>query len=235
MQIDVIGFDADDTLWQTEVHYLQAQRSLAKILNQWEPEETINDILYQIEINNLPHYGYGIKAFVLSMIETAIHISKGEIRGDQIEHILRIGQKMLAAEVILQPHVRDTLKHVSTTYRLMILTKGDLLDQTKKVKDSGLESFFFAVEIVSDKTPGTYAQILNKYQVNPRNFLMVGNSIRSDVHPVLKLGGCAVYIPADTTWEHEIVPGFDTSQNGFYTLEHIGQLAELITRISNAD
>ena len=234
MQIDLIGFDADDTLWQTEVHYLQAQRSLGKILNQWESVEKINKILYEIEINNLPRYGYGIKAFVLSMIETAIHISGGKVRGDQIEQILRIGTKMLDAEVILWPHVKETLEHLSSTYRMMILTKGDLLDQTKKVKRSGLASFFFTVEVVNDKTPETYARILEKYRVSPENFLMIGNSIRSDVHPVLKLGGTAVYIPADTTWEHEIVSGFDTSQNGFYSLEHIGQLFALITKISDA-
>ncbi len=234
MQIDLIGFDADDTLWQTEVHYIQAQRSLGKILNQLESAEKINEILYEIEINNLTRYGYGIKAFVLSMIEAAIRISGGKIRGDQIEQILEIGMKMLDAEVILQPHVQETLEHLSSTYRLMILTKGDLLDQTNKVKRSGLASFFFTVEVVNDKTPETYASILEKHRVSPENFLMIGNSIRSDVYPVLKLGGTAVYIPADSIWEHEIVPGFDTSQNGFYSLEHIGQLFELITNISDA-
>jgi len=235
MQIDLIGFDADDTLWQTEVYYLQAQHSLEKILNQWESIEKINESLYQIQINNLSHYGYGIKAYVLTMIETAVHISGGEIRGEQIEQILKLGKKMLDREVVLRPYVEETLKQLSSSYRMMILTKGDLLDQTNKVKRSGLASFFFAVEVVTDKTPEAYTKILNKHRVSPENFLMVGNTIRSDVEPVLKLGGAAVHIPADTTWEHEIVPGFDTSQNGFYSLKHIGQLVELITQINNAN
>lgn len=235
MQIDLIGFDADDTLWQTEVHYLQAQSSLGKILSQWESVEKINEILYQIAINNLPYYGYGIKAYVLSLIETAIHISGGEIRGDQIEQILKIGRKMLDMEVVLLPHVKETLEHLSSSNRMMILTKGSLLDQTRKVKHSGVASYFFTVEVVNDKTPETYAKILAKYQVKPKNFLMIGNSIRSDVDPVLKLGGTAVHVPAETTWEHEIVPGFDTSQKGFYSLDHIGQLAELIAKINNAN
>lgn len=235
MQIDLIGFDADDTLWQTEVYYLQAQHSLEKILNQWESIEKINESLYQIQINNLSHYGYGIKAYVLTMIETAVHISGGEIRGEQIEQILNLGKKMLDREVVLRPYVEETLKQLSSSYRMMILTKGDLLDQTNKVKRSGLASFFFAVEVVTDKTPEAYTKILNKHRVSPENFLMVGNTIRSDVEPVLKLGGAAVHIPADTTWEHEIVPGFDTSQNGFYSLKHIGQLVELITQINNAN
>lgn len=152
MQIYLIGFDADDTLWQTEVHYLQTQRILGKILNQWAPVEKINEMLYDIEINNLSRYGYGIKASILSMIEAAIHPSIRKIRSDQIEQILEIGMRMFDAEEVLQPHIEKTLEHLSSTYRMMILTKGDLLDQTNKIKRSGLASFFFAVEVVSEKT-----------------------------------------------------------------------------------
>jgi len=205
------------------------------ILSHWEPAEKINEILYQIQVKNLPYYGFGIKTYILSMVETALHISGGEIRGDQIEQILKIGTKMLDLDVILLPHIEETLKYLSSNFRLMILTKGDLLDQTRKVKKSGLSSFFFAVEVLVDKTPDTYKSVLDKYQVNPNTFLMVGNSIRSDVEPVLQLGSTAVHIPANTTWQHEIVSDFDPSQRRFYTLEHIVQLPELITRINHAN
>lgn len=235
MPIELIGFDADDTLWQTEIHYLQAQQALGLILSHWDQAENIDEILYQIHINNIPYYGYGIKSYILSMIETALHVSAGEIRGEQIEQILKIGKKMLDLNVVLLPHIEETLISLSSNFRLMILTKGDLLDQTRKVKQSGLASFFFAVEILVEKTSETYASVLEKYQVNPNNFLMVGNSIRSDVEPVLQLGGTAVHIPASTTWKHELVSEFDTSQKGFFTLEHIGQLPELIVRINHAD
>ena len=234
MKINLIGFDADDTLWHTEVHYIHAQQSLERLLNPWGSPEEINEILYKIEIDNLPRYGYGIKAFVLSMIEAAIHFSGGEIHGDQIEQILALGRKMLDAEVVLRPHVPETLEFLSSSYRMMILTKGDLLDQTGKVKRSGIAPYFSMVEVVNDKTPQTYTKILDKYHINPQNFLMVGNTIRSDIHPVLALGGNAVHIPAASTWEHEILPDFDTSQNGYYTLDHIGQLVDLIARISDA-
>jgi len=234
MKIDLIGFDADDTLWHTEVHYIHAQQSLKRLLSDWGSPEEIDKILYKIEIDNLPRYGYGIKAFVLSMIEAAIHISGGEIRGAQIEQILGFGREMLEAEVVLRPHVAETLESLASSYRMMILTKGDLLDQTVKVKRSGIASYFSMVEVANDKTPETYAKILDKYHITPQNFLMVGNTIRSDIHPVLTLGGTAVHIPAASTWEHEILPDFDTSHNGYYMLDHIGQLVELIARISDA-
>lgn len=234
MNIDLIGFDADDTLWHTETHYITAQQSLEQLLGAWGSPEKIGKLLYEIEIDNLPRYGYGIKAFVLSMIETAIQISGGQIHGDQIEEILTIGRTMLDAEVILRPNVAETLKHLSPSFRLMILTKGDLLDQTAKVKRSGIAHHFSIVEVVNDKNPETYTKILYKYHVNPENFLMIGNTVRSDIDPVLALGGTAVHIPADSTWEHEMVPGFDATQNGYYQLEHMGQLTDLIAKMCNA-
>ena len=234
MKFDLIGFDADDTLWHTEIHYTQAQDSFKQLLSPWAPAERIDEILNECILNNLQGYGYGIKAFILSLIEAAILISEGEIRGDQIEQIISIGKTMKSADVILRPHVKQTLQNLVSTYRLMLITKGDLLDQTTKVESSGLASFFSIVEVVNDKNAETYASILEKYHVDPHHFLMVGNTIRSDVHPVLALGGTAVYIPADSTWDHEMVPGFDTTQNGFYELEHMGLLTELIDRISHA-
>jgi putative hydrolase of the HAD superfamily len=235
MKFDLIGFDADDTLWHTEIHYTLAQNTFRHLLSPWSPSERIDEILNECILSNLPEYGYGINSFILSLIEAGILISEGQIRGDQINQILSLGKAMKSADVVLRPHVKGPLKNLVSTYRLMLITKGDLLDQTTKVERSGIASFFSMVEVVNDKNVESYATLLEKYAVDPRNFLMVGNTIRSDVHPVLALGGTAVYIPADSTWDHEMVPGFDTTQNGFYELEHMGQLPELIDRISHAD
>lgn len=235
MKIDWIGFDADDTLWHTEHYYIQAQETLIHLLSPWSPAERVEEILFEIEMDNLPRYGYGIKAFVLSLIEAAIRISGGEIRGDQIEQILSIGRAMIEAEIVLRPHVPETLQHLASSYRMMIITKGDLLDQTEKVKRSGIGHLFSMVEVVNEKSPETYAEILHKYHIHPQSFLMVGNTIRSDIHPVLALGGRAVHIPAASTWEHEVIPGFDTAQDGYYELKHIGQLPGLIAKIIDAD
>lgn len=235
MKFDLIAFDADDTLWHTEVHYRQAMEDLKQLLITWSSAERIERILDEIIIDNLPWYGYGIKAFVLSLIEAAIKISGGEISGSQVDQILSFGKTMLAAEVVLRPHVAETLRKLAPAYNLMIITKGDLLDQTVKVNRSGVAPYFSMVEVVNDKTVQSYTDILKKFGIEPKNFLMVGNTIRSDIDPIIALGGSAVHIPADATWEHEMIPDFDTSREGFYELEHMGQLCDLIARLSDAD
>ena len=228
MPFDMIAFDADDTLWHGEVHYRDAQDSLKSLLSPWKDPETIDQILDEIEMCNLPLYGYGVKAFMLSMTEAAITISDGEIRGDQIGQILSLGRGMLEAEVDLCPHVLETLQKLSADYRLMVITKGDLLDQTDKVERSGLAPYFTAVEVVSQKTAPVYRSILERYHLDPARFMMVGNSLPSDIIPVLELGGSAVHIPADTTWAHEMVEDFDSSQPGFFELENVSQLPTLL-------
>jgi putative hydrolase of the HAD superfamily len=233
MQIDMIGFDADDTLWENEILYQEAQAGLKEILCPWGTAEAIDEALFKMEMRNLPLYGYGIKAFALSMIETAIQISGGAVTGDQILEILAKVRAMLEADVRLRPYVRETLSALSEDYPLMLITKGDLLDQTAKVERSGLERFFRIVEIVNEKTPQTYAQILKRYDLSPETFLMVGNSIKSDVLPILELGGTAVHIPAETTWAHEIVPGVDGEAHGYHELEHLGELSELIRTLNS--
>jgi len=228
MKLDIIAFDADDTLWHNEIYYRNAQSALIQLLSPWKEPETIDRILYEIEMRNLPLYGYGIKAFTLTMIEAAVKISAGKITGGKIEEILAIGRSMLEAEVKLRPHVMDTLQTLSESHRLMVITKGDLLDQTGKVERSGLAPYFSMVEVVSKKTSGAYAAILKRHNLAPESFLMVGNSLPSDILPVLELGGKAVHIPADTTWAHETIYDFDTGLPGFYELEHIGDLPDLI-------
>jgi putative hydrolase of the HAD superfamily len=228
MKIDIIAFDADDTLWENEVLYQKAQERLKEILSQWEASAVIDEVLYETEMRNLPLYGYGIKAFSLSMIETAIKVSDGKISGNIISKILEMTQSMLDADIKLYPYVNDTLKELSEMYPLMVITKGDLLDQTSKIKRSGLAKYFSITEVINDKTSEDYRAILGRHGLLPETFLMVGNSLRSDVLPVLELGGKAVYIPAETTWAHEVVSEFDFRSEDFFELEHLGQLPDLV-------
>ncbi|QRN82632.1 HAD family hydrolase [Chloroflexota bacterium] len=228
MTLNMIAFDADDTLWHGEVHYTEAQTELRSILAPWSTPAEIDRLMDKIEMQNLPLYGYGVKAFTLSMMEAAVALTNGEIKGNEIGQILALGRQMLEAEVRLCPNVGQTLQTLSQTHRLIVITKGDLLDQTEKVERSGLARYFSAVEVVNKKTPEIYQAILDRYQVAPQHFLMIGNSLPSDIIPVLALGGTAVHIPADTTWAHEMVDDFDSSQPGFYELEGLAQLPDLI-------
>ena len=230
MKFKMIAFDADDTLWHNEVHYRDAVDQLIQILAPWADPERIDDSLNHTEMGNLALYGYGVKAFTLSMLETAVAISDDQIDGKVVSRILAIGREMLQAEVTLLPQVADTLRTLSQSYPLMVITKGDILDQTNKVRRSGLDSFFRQVEVVGEKTTEVYREILHKNRIDPASFLMVGNSIKSDILPVLSLGGQAVHIPADTTWEHEMVRDFDPTQPGFHALKSFGELPEWLAR-----
>jgi len=229
--LEMIAFDADDTLWHNELHYQDAQESLKQILADWAAPEVIEDTLNHIELNNLTLYGYGVKAFVLSMIETALQVSDNRVPGGIIDGILSIGRTMLQLEVTLLPHVDETVQTLSKTHRLMVITKGDVLDQTNKVERSGLADYFTHVEVVAEKSKAAYKEIFEKYNLAPDTIIMVGNSIRSDVLPILELGGKAVHIPADTTWAHEHVKDFDHSQKGYYQLADMGFLPALIADI----
>lgn len=232
MTIEMIAFDADDTLWTTEANFEKAQRELQKILSPWRDSEKTEEIVFKTEMDNLSLYGLGVKAFTLSMIEAALQISHGEIPGESVEQIIGLGREMLKAEVELLTFVPETVKTLSKDYPLMVITKGDLLDQTTKISRSGLGPYFSLVEVVSEKTPQSYAQVLDKFHLDPQNLVMVGNSLKSDILPILHLGGRAVHIPANTTWAHELVSDFDTSQEGFYEIEHMGHLPELVTEIA---
>lgn len=228
MKLDVIAFDADDTLWENEALYRSAQENFIKLLQTWEDSKQIEQTLDETEMRNLPRYGYGIKAFALSMIETALEISKGKIPGAHIGEILTIARSMLEAEVRVFPGVEETLSVLSKAYRLMIITKGDILDQTSKVARSGLADYFSTVEVLAQKTPWAYSSLLKKYSLSPKRFMMVGNSLRSDILPVLKIGGTAVHIPAATTWTHETVSEFDHSRDNFFQIQQIKMLPTLI-------
>jgi putative hydrolase of the HAD superfamily len=229
---DLIAFDADDTLWHNESLYEQSQARLKGLLAGYADGETVVKRLYETEMRNLDCYGYGVKSFTLSMIETAIELSEGKISGSQIQKIIGFAKDMLTARVQLLEHVAETLDVLSGSYSLMVITKGDLRDQRSKLSQSGIKDYFQHVEIVSHKNEETYAALLKKYEVIPQRFLMVGNSLRSDILPVIAIGGQAVHIPYHITWQHEIVESFHVDKNGYYELEHLGQLPQLLEQMN---
>jgi putative hydrolase of the HAD superfamily len=229
--LDVIAFDADDTLWYNERLYQGTQDRFARLLSAYGTAKEVDQALYQTEMRNLEHFGYGIKSFTLSMIETAVELSEGRIPGSEIQQIVGFARDMLQARVELLPHVEDTLARLSASHTLMVITKGDLRDQQAKLARSGIAHYFQHVEVVSEKAAGTYAALLARYGVEPQRFLMVGNSLRSDVLPVLALGGRAVHIPHAVTWAYEASVEHDRRVNGYYELAHVGLLPALVERL----
>ena len=230
-QFEMIAFDADDTLWHNERLYASAQARFKHLLMQYHDGGWIEERLYQTEINNLKHFGYGIKSFALSMIETAVELTEGRISGQDIRQIIQTAKEMLGAEVELLPHVAEVIPVLAERFPLMVITKGDLLDQESKMARSGLAAYFQHVEVVSDKTEGQYARLLEKHGIPPHRFLMVGNSLRSDVLPVLALGGSAVHVPHAFTWAHEEAEP-PLGQPGFHALEHLGLLPGLLDALA---
>ncbi|MAZ26494.1 MAG: HAD family hydrolase [Cytophagaceae bacterium] len=201
--IKVIAFDADDTLWINETIFRNAEQAFAKRLSSFLPEDDIVKVLLDTEIRNLQHYGYGIKGFTLSLMEAALRITKNNVDADLVEFILDLGRGMLAEPIELLPGIEDVLDELSKQYKLVVATKGDLLDQERKLVKSGLIDFFHHIEIVSDKKEMQYKKLVKHLDIEPGEFLMVGNSLKSDVIPVLAMGGHAFHIPFHTTWVHE--------------------------------
>jgi putative hydrolase of the HAD superfamily len=228
IDVDLIAFDADDTLWHTEHLYASAQEAFYSVLLPYHPREWVKERLYETEIENLKHYGYGIKAFALSMIETAVELSEGRVSGAELRPLLERAKAMLNSPVELLEGVTETLARLAAKYPLLMITKGDSFEQGGKIQRSGIAHFFRAAEIVSDKNAAEYRRLFEKHGLSPDRLLMVGNSLRSDILPVLELGGSAVYIPYHTTWLHEVADPPPAGQKGFYQLERIGQLVELL-------
>jgi putative hydrolase of the HAD superfamily len=204
-RFDVVALDADDTLWHNETIFTATQTQFRTLLARYHDADWIDRRLYETETRNLRHFGYGVKGFTLSMIETAIELTEGRITGGEVQRIIDLGREMLGAPVELLDGVAETVAELATSYRLVLLTKGDLLDQESKLARSGLGDAFAAVEIVSEKDARTYAAVMARQRVAPDRFVMVGNSLRSDVLPVLDAGGAAVHIPYHVTWQHEHV------------------------------
>lgn len=229
--IDVIAFDADDTLWHSESLYFQAQQEFQSLLAPYCRDDGVVHLLYETEMRNLLYYGYGIKSFALSMIETAVQVTDGQIGGCDIQRIVDLAKEMLQAPIELLEHVAEVVPALAESYPLMVITKGDLFDQESKVGRSGLADYFDVVEVVSEKTPDIYGALLSKHQIEPGRFLMVGNSLKSDILPVLSLGARAVYIPYHITWAHERVLGGSGEATEYLELEHMGLLVELVARL----
>ncbi len=221
---EIIAFDADDTLWHNESRYQQAKEEFVRLMSAYQPPEQVSAALDEIELGNLSLYGYGMKSFTLSMIETALAISDGQIKGDQIRSILAITRRVLNAQVELFPKVAETIAQLANQYKLMLITKGDASEQEQKIDRSGIAHYFSAIEIVHDKTVNTYQKILTKYHLVPQHFVMIGNSLRSDILPVVQLGGIAIYIPHELTWAHEMNHDGNLSDGTYYQIEQFEQL-----------
>lgn len=208
--IKVIAFDADDTLWSNEPFFQEVERQYTNLLSPYATPQEISAALFQTEMNNLQYLGYGAKAFTISMVETALQISNRKIEADVIHHIVDLGKSLLKMPIELLPGVKETLKALKETgkYKLVVATKGDLLDQENKLERSGLSSCFDHIEVMSDKTEKEYLRLLNMLQIIPSELLIVGNSLKSDIQPVLSLGGYGVHIPFEVMWKHEVIDTF---------------------------
>ncbi len=226
--VQVVAFDADDTLWHTERVFVEAKERFAALLAPYHSPDWIESRLYDTEMRNLQHYGYGIKSFTLSMIETAVQLTEGRIRGQEIQQLLELAKDMLAMPIHLMDGVEETVARLAGSFRLMIVTKGDLFDQESKIARSGLGDYFDHVEVVSSKDRATYEDITTRVGVSPRRFVMVGDSLRSDVLPVIEVGGNAIHVPSDTSWEHEQVPPDVAARYEFLRAESIRDVPRLL-------
>jgi putative hydrolase of the HAD superfamily len=228
---DVIAFDADDTLWHNENVYRDVQAKIIALLAQYHSADWIERRMFETEVRNIQHYGYGFKGFTLSMIETAIELTEGRISGTEIGQMIELTREMVKAPVILLEGVEETLTELSASHDLMLITKGDLFEQEAKIIRSGLADRFSKIEIVRTKTPETYQTLTAKHRINPEQFMMVGNSMKSDILPVVAIGGRAVYIPYETTWAHEVVPEDELTDKDFLRLSRIHELPALIEQL----
>ena len=228
--LTTIGFDADDTLWHNERYFALSHDRFAALLAEHSERDHLMTRLLEAERRNLPHYGYGIKGFTLSMIETAIEVTEGKVPAEVINDLLAAGREMLAHPIELLPHVEEVLQSLQGRYRLIVVTKGDLLVQERKLAQSGLRDLFDAVEIVSHKTEAAYRRIFKHHGEGAAQGLMVGNSLASDVRPMLDAGGWGVYVPHDLTWamEHAEPP---TNSPRFAEIEDLSGLSETLDRI----
>ncbi|MBF9047959.1 HAD family hydrolase [Rhodobacterales bacterium LSUCC0031] len=228
--LTTIGFDADDTLWQNETFFRLTQERFAALLADYAAPDHLAERLLAAERRNLGHYGFGIKGFVLSMIETAIEVTDHKVPAPVIAELLAAGQEMLRHPIALLPHAREVVAELSSSHRLVLITKGDLLDQERKLAQSGLGEMFDAVEIVSDKTAATYHRAFGRHGDGPERAMMVGNSMKSDIRPALDAGAWGVFVPHDLTWsfEHAEAPG---AHARFRELPNLGALPALIAEI----
>ena len=226
-QFDVVAFDADDTLWRSEDYFQEAEAMFAEIVAPYAPDGIdVLDSLHAIERDNVPVSGYGVKAFALSMVQSAVTATAGQVPASVIGVLVDHAHEMLMHPVDLLPGVPETLAAVGRSHRLVLITKGDLVHQTRKVRTSGLEHHFEHIQVVLEKDVDTYRRVLAEWGIDPATFLMVGNSVRSDILPIVELGGHGVHVPYHVTWSHEIVHDHD---GGFAELATIDELPAWLT------
>jgi putative hydrolase of the HAD superfamily len=230
----VVGFDADDTLWHNEVIFEKTHERYRALLAEYHDAATVDRTLFATEMRNLELYGYGIKGFTLSAIETAIQLTEGRISAREIHRLIELGREMLAHPVELLEGVVETVTSLAERHTLLLITKGDLRDQERKLAKSNLAAHFRHVEIVSEKNQETYAHILRRHGVAPERFVMVGNSLKSDILPVLSLGGSGVYVPYHITWAAERVEEVPVAEGRFFRIESLRELPEVVQRLAFA-
>ncbi|MEM1339549.1 MAG: HAD family hydrolase [Bacteroidota bacterium] len=226
--IKVIGFDADDTLWVNETYFRTTEERFAELLESYETKNKVDQELFKMEMQNLELYGYGIKGFMLSMIESALDLSNNTIPQRTILEILRLGKAMISHPVELLDGVEEVLQHLEKRYRLIVLTKGDLLDQERKLERSGLTRYFHHVEVLSEKKEENYRNLLEHLEIHIEEFLMIGNSLKSDVIPIINLGGNAIHVPFHTTWAHELVSEEEEKTNSHIKVNAIRDILKYL-------
>jgi|TARA_A100001037_G_scaffold41165_2_gene32265 putative hydrolase of the HAD superfamily len=232
-KISSIGFDADDTLWESEVFFSQVEKKFTQLINSYEVEADIGKELYETEKRNLSKLGYGVKSFTLSMIESSHHLTQGSISSADTVQIVQWGKELLHHPVNLLPGVVDVLSRLQGHFAIYVITKGDNFHQQQKFVDSGLATFVTDIEIVQEKDSKAYKAILTKMGVAPEEFLMVGNSVRSDILPVLEIGSQAVHIPHETTWQYETEDTERNDENNYTTLESIRELPDFLSSMNS--
>jgi putative hydrolase of the HAD superfamily len=227
MQPKIIAFDADDTLWHNEPYFDEAQDKFCELFGGYASKQELLRLILNHQITNLPLYGFGIKAFTLSLIESALELTNHAISGQNIEKVLQIGKDLLQKPVELLPDVITVLEQLKGSHKLIVATKGDLKDQHKKLHESGIGAYFHHIEVMSDKTEIDYEKMLTRLDCQPADFLMIGNSLKSDVLPVLNIGGHAIHIPYHTTWEYEQID-FEIEHENFRAFEKITEVLQLL-------
>jgi putative hydrolase of the HAD superfamily len=228
--LDAIAFDGDDTLWHNESLFSMTQERFRALLADAVPTEELDARLLATERENVAVYGYGVKGFALSMIETAIEVTNGNVDAGTIYRILSFAKDQLSHPVELLPGVEPTIEALSGRYQLLLITKGDLFDQESKIARSGLADRFDVIEVVAEKNPELYGRVLRRNAIDPARFLMIGNSVRSDVLPVLAVGGQAAYVPYHLTWELEVADP-PHEHDGYWELDDISQVPTLVAKL----
>ncbi|GAA4069173.1 HAD family hydrolase [Flavobacterium cheonanense] len=229
MNPKIIAFDADDTLWHNEPYFDEAQAKFCELFADYASKQEILQLILSHQVKNLPLYGFGIKAFTLSMIDSALELTNNQISGQGIKKIIAIGRDLLQKPVELLPEVEDVLQQLKGKYKLVVATKGDLKDQHRKLHDSGIGHYFHHIEVMSDKKELDYEKMLGRLDTKPEDFIMIGNSLKSDVLPVLNIGGHGYHIAYHTTWEYEKID-FEIEHDNFKSLEKISDVLPILLK-----